>query len=980
MANLTHSTYVPLATLLENIDRYRYNPSNIQRVILNHLAAITNGAVDIVDPTSPFVFLLEASAVNGAAHFAESEICLRKQYPVLAQTAQDIYPHMSEPDFADLFATPATANFTFLIQYTALLNALVDSPEEHCQKATIARNTEVTVDGITFSLQYPIDIRRYDTEVIQISYDTTQLSPLQTLQTNVIRPSIKRDASNIEWLYFTVELTQFKVSSTFPAIQSGQVFKQGITYTDSYHYCRVFYKRGTGSQWVEMATTLTDQVYDPLTPTAVISPNDQTKTLTVFIPPVYMSQNMIDGSLRIDVYQTHGALSLDTSNFTMKAFSTSMLAVDEDNDITAVTNAMNTVSLLAYSSDFVNGGTNALSFTELRNRVINNSIGNYAIPITNVQLATDAAKLGFAIVKNVDTVTNRKFLATQSLPQPTNSELITPANVTINTFITDMSVLAEMDSVVDNGNRMTILSKTLYKNTNGKITVIPQSQVSLLKALSGSALCTEVNAAGYLYSPFYYVLDNSGNEFEVRAYHLDMPTLKNLSFISQNASAGTRVNTNSYAITKTDTGYQLAVEVVSDTFYKALGDAYVQAQLCYLPTGEINKAYINGVIKGTNATTGERVFTFDIQTNHDIDALDKLTLTNFEMFSNEFSLTTASLVTPFTILYATTSVPLNFVRDATTNALGSFLLPPGAIGITQETIDVHFGTSLNNLWAQSRSVASGLAYETYATDIPMVYTEDDYAVDPALNARLSIVNGKVTYELLHHKGDVVLDAEGGIVYQHRAGDVKLDNEGHPTVISDLTTERHLDILMIDGSYYFTTDSAHIAYRRELSTVMNTWITDTLVKLQALVLEKTEIHFYPTSAIGLVSVMLDQNNITTIEAKQAFQVTLYVSEAVHKDMRIRTQLSNSAIRVLNDALKKSVISISDIITTMKATFGSSVISFKVTGLGGAANYETITMIHDNERLSLNKVLVAQDDGTLIVKEDVAISFAKYTAKN
>ena len=50
--------------ILAQIDKYRYNPSGIQRVVLDYLRAVTNDAVDIVDPTNPFVFALESSAVS----------------------------------------------------------------------------------------------------------------------------------------------------------------------------------------------------------------------------------------------------------------------------------------------------------------------------------------------------------------------------------------------------------------------------------------------------------------------------------------------------------------------------------------------------------------------------------------------------------------------------------------------------------------------------------------------------------------------------------------------------------------------------------------------------------------------------------------------------------------------------------------------------------------------------------------------------
>ena len=979
MATVTATTGTPLSSVLSDIQKYKFNPSNIQRVILDHLDHITDGLIDIVDPSTPFVFLLEMSSVNASAAMTESMTNLRKQYPVLSQTVDEIYPHMSDKDFVNLFATPSKANFTFMIQKVSLLNKLLDVPSENCKKVTIARNTEIKFDDFIFSLQYPIDIRQYTNDEIQISYDTRKVSPLQALSTNIIPKIIKKDSDGNEWVTFTVEMNQFNIVTTHFALQHATVFQENILYNDSYYYCRAFFKKDASSTWSEMKTTLTDQVYDPYVPTVVVKPNDETKTLSLFIPPVYMTSGLIDGNLRIDIYETKGNLNLDTSNYLITSFSTSLLAVDEENDTDEYTAAMSNVTYIAYTNDFVSGGSDAITFSDLRTNVINNSIGYFEQPITNVQLVATTQKDGFTIVKNVDVVTNRMFLATRDLPAPTNGALITPANITVDTLVTDMALLKVLDSVNDNGSRLTILSKTLYQSVNGVLKIVEQSTVQLIKSLAQLTLCANVNDNNYLYSPFYYVLDNTSNEFEVRAYHLDQPSIKNLSFISQNPTAGVSVNTNTFAISKTDTGYKIVVEVTSNTFYKQLQDGYVQAQLSFLAVGEVNYAYINGVLEGLNSTTGERIYSFTIETQFDIDRLNNLFMTNFEMFANEYTVTQTPLSHTFKIHYTTNSVPLNYIQSTADMNIGHFLLPVDTIAITEETFDITFGYTLDNLWRRSRSVASGNIYETYAADVPMLYTEDVYLIDPDTSSIFEFdTNNNLVYTVLHHAGDEVKDEFNATVYAHRAGDIKLDINGQPVSKSALFTERHIDLVLVDGAYYFATDTAYVDYKNEIATVINTWVTDNLVGVEDVLLDKSEIYFYPTSAIGLVAVMLDKDTEAQLEARQTFDVTLYVSETVHNDSRIRKQLENITIATLNDSLQKTIVSISDIIVALKTIYGNSVVSFKVTGLGGSSNYETIAIKNENQSLSLNKTLRVQDDGTLIVGESVNISFVKFTS--
>ena len=104
-----------VGALTREIAKYRYNAAGIQRVVLTNLRELLNGEYDIVDATSPFVMLMEASCVNTAAFMVENFANNRKQYPAAAQTVDDLYLHMSDKDYIDRFASPATTRFSLLI-------------------------------------------------------------------------------------------------------------------------------------------------------------------------------------------------------------------------------------------------------------------------------------------------------------------------------------------------------------------------------------------------------------------------------------------------------------------------------------------------------------------------------------------------------------------------------------------------------------------------------------------------------------------------------------------------------------------------------------------------------------------------------------------------------------------------------------------------------------------------------------------------
>ena len=124
MSDLVPSKSITITNLLDNLESVKTNPSAIQRVVLDYLAEVVDGKVNIVDPTNPFVFLLEASSVNTAVSINQSIVNLRKQYPSLSQTEEDLYLHMSDKDYIGRFATPSGTNFTFIINLTDINNKM----------------------------------------------------------------------------------------------------------------------------------------------------------------------------------------------------------------------------------------------------------------------------------------------------------------------------------------------------------------------------------------------------------------------------------------------------------------------------------------------------------------------------------------------------------------------------------------------------------------------------------------------------------------------------------------------------------------------------------------------------------------------------------------------------------------------------------------------------------------------------------------
>lgn len=969
-----------VSSLLKNILAFKHNPSGIQRVRLQHFRDVSGGLIDVVDATNPFMMLMESGSVNTAAFMSEAEANLRKQYPSLAQTPEDLYLHMSDKDYVDRFASPATTKFQMILDMAELQRRMVLDPQTGIRKITIPRNTEFIVADTVFSLQYPIDIKEMRHGGLQVVYDTTVESPLQALTTNVVEwaPRVL-SVNQQEFLWIEFDTTQFTISTSYGDLNAITGYNKLLSFADQFYFARVYWKsNATGSQYREFLTTHTDQVYDPETPTAVLKViNGQ---LQVTIPQIYFTTNQVSGGIRVDIYQTKGEVNLSMENYLMAAFTTRWLAIDPA-DATPEVAAMQAMETFqAYSRATVVGGKNALPFEDLRDRVIFNTTGKQNLPITNVQADAMLENQSFELVKNIDVVTNRSFLATRTMPRPVDERLITAAAASIETLVVSMDEAIKHPSVRNNGTRITLTPEVLYQNTNGVIRMVDAANLQQLLQQPVDVVAANVTSGKYLYTPFHYVLDVQQGDFAVRPYYLNHPRAITCLFESTNGTTMLQVNTYRFALSKIPSGYRLLVETKGNTAYRELDDSQVHAHLSFTAQGEENRCYVLGSVYET-LPTGERVFEFLLTTNYDVDAADNILLRSFMMLSNTPRSFACPLRNVFDIHYSTSAQMGNqWEPDLVDTYLAKFLLPNRIAGITHETIELEMGVRLKNLWASARSIPASAPFQVHDMDVNQVYEEDVFNVDPATGSIFTIDSaGELVYNVIHKKGETMFDPSGNPVLKYQRGQVKLDGNGLPIPIGPNLVQRQLDIVFIEGAYYFATDTASATYRETIVATMVDWITNKLSSIQKSTLEKTEVYFYPKTTMGSIRVMVDNGSISFVDAGQYFNVKLYVSDAVHDNASLREKITASTIRTLDAQLKLSTVAISTITTALEKIYRDDVIGFSVSGLGGSRNLQMLSVMDEGDRCSIRKRLTALPDGKLIVQEDVVVDFIKHSER-
>jgi hypothetical protein len=969
-------TTLAVSDVIGDISQYKFNPAGIQRASLRALNQVYDGTINIVDATNPFIFMLECTAMNTSIFMDHNQSTTRRLYSAAAVTEEDLYYHMSDKDYINRFAKPTTAKFKMMFLIRELLDAMVVDPVNNVKRLTIPRNTIIEVAGIPFSLQYPIDICQYSHGGIQILYNVDQLSPLQDLTTNLISFDTLTTADNVSYIRFEVEAMQFRIETMFNDVSTAGGFTTDIATSDSFYYARVYIQDSLGA-WEEIKTTHTLQVYDPTVPTAVLQVFSNLVRVT--IPVVYTMSGLVKGRIRVDVYETKGALNLTLKNYKINNYFANWHNVDsKENDAFNV--AIRSVkTIVIYSETVLDGGRDALSFAALRARVLSNAIGPQSLPITNVQLQTKLEDMGYEVSKDVDTITNRIYLASKSLPTPTTDKLLTGATSAMPSVLMSLREAALAHGSFSNGPRVTLSSQALYQNVSGVTKVVSQVDYDSLMQLSIPELCKTVSKGNYFYSPFTYVLDASSDFFNLRPYYLDNPSVDIKNFVSENASTGYQVSVApSYTVVKTNEGFELYIKTSSTVSFRDLSDSQVAVQLSFVSINQSDPVFLTGVQIAKDKMSRERTFKFTLTSSFDIDSANRLELTSFSNKNNALPVI-ASLVQEFNIYFITTAPVSGGYLGSTIDSKidkSVFLSNTRPVGLSHETVKIKFGISLSKLWARSRSVVSSAPYKIYESDIPAYYKTDVYEQDLNTGTYFKISDdGQIHYTLKHKRGDPILAPDGTQLIEFHRGEPMYSNDGKPILADDYQRYmvRILDILLIDGAYFFANDSVVSDYRNYVISSMIAWIADELTYYDSNTLDQTQIFYHPKVNTGNINILNSDNEKVTIGAAQSMTVVLYVPPKTYNDDKLKSTLTAATIKTIDAQFQNAQVAISSIVEALKEKYGTDVFDVEISGLGGSLGLSVLTVLDTSNRLSIKKKLTALPDNTMLVEEDIDVQF-------
>jgi hypothetical protein len=98
--------------------------------------------------------------------------------------------------------------------------------------------------------------------------------------------------------------------------------------------------------------------------------------------------------------------------------------------------------------------------------------------------------------------------------------------------------------------------------------------------------------------------------------------------------------------------------------------------------------------------------------------------------------------------------------------------------------------------------------------------------------------------------------------------------------------------------------------------------------------------------------------------------------VYGNSDLQNQIVKTTISTIATVLNNDTVADSALKVALMNIYGNDVIDCEITGLGGSSSISVLTVLDASNKLSIRKRLYAQPDNSLIVQEDVTVTFVQH----
>lgn len=735
------------------------NPSMLLYTVIQELQSRLGGDVVIPDANNAFTLLLDASSSMTSQFVRQEDARYEMLYKARAQTAEELYPFLSDYDYVSLMASPASLQFRLILDKNWVVANAVDYDDTH-SRLVIPDTTKIKLGNRYFSLYYPIQIMVNKTsQVVDVTYDIETVNPLKSFSTNMLDSVSEYTYSGIDFLDMVFDAWQFATSvyNEQAVLETG--FSKSYPYTDQFYAARVYtYLNGS---WQELAYSMSTMVYDTSTPTAIISPYTDTSTVKIYIPQIYFTSGLVGQQLKVVLFTTEGEIS---ATIAQADASGTQINFDTTSSIYSAPLALvPSLEIIPYNTTSIKGGSNPMSFSDFRKAVIGGTLYTEA-PISNLQLNAAVEKYGYTLYKYLDNITDRLLFAGAALQFTDGSAVPTVScGVTLNDSYLNgdpSTILTQTDGLV------TILPSTIFKydastNLSRPIT---NAETTYLQNLPTASLVTELNTNRYTRQPFHVVLDTNNKYPVAKTFNLMTPTMTSLIFNNENVSSAAQLSVTNAVITHLNSGtggYQVRIGVKRSAALSS-ADPTTDMKILFYTTDKTG-VRIHFEATYVNSVNGIDVYEIIVPTSYHITVDGYISSTALDTNNNTFGASLA-LSSTFDIRLAVLKTIDPTVEQS--SILSADVEPQYTANwliVAQQTMGVMFGEDMSSLLYNIVTTTWGTeVYDTYTADVYKTYNKDQYlfnadgtlasqiTTDPTTNTK------SLTLVKLFNDGDQIL--------------------------------------------------------------------------------------------------------------------------------------------------------------------------------------------------------------------------------
>ena len=871
--------------------------------------------INILDTVNPFMWLLEASAMNTASAIDHHISTLNKLYPNNNTTDDvNIYRHMSDADLRDRWAKPSSGRFGFAIEINSLNNEVLPNDEaDEFKYVEIPKNTTVSVDGIQFILNNAIEIRIWTSGLIDVVYSNKSGN---SARINSLISTVTSDSNNVTWLRFEVTLEQTRMIYQDYSISIGSKIDEKIEFTDGFSRMEVLLNKG--GEWNPIPVRYDAYVFDKINVSANAEVHDTMVNVT--LPPFYQLTRDIGTEMRSVVYSTHGDIVVDLSNYTVEDFRMNINPVTER--LGEHGKAFGYVSTLIQGLGLTYGGREALSKDDFRRRFVENELGSPSTPITFSNVVNLAKDSGFGIKEIRDGFKNRTYVLTKLVPNVIYDDFPHSISVREVLLLSNRDKLVNKRGVSVGDNGLTITPDAIIKDIHKEPTMLSETEYADLTSLSTSELANKFNIEKHWSLLFYYSLQDTGSRIQADVYDANSPTIDTVEFIIKTNNTPNVATTGSWTIEKVEEGYKVNINtnvnnqamtlVVTDTIY---GD------LQYPVTIENNT--VDSVINYSFIIHTKTLFTLD----HMLLVGDSPT----------------DISKPIKEKH---SLYLQY-------RLGSTL-------VTKEKVNLNLFTRLINMWNKIEIHNTKPNYLRYKEDVPYIHVTPKF--ERYTNGSIVSIDAgcNISYDKIADAGDVVLDASGNPSLKHRKGEIVMSGD-EPVLLPPTHSDWVLSLTTIPSLFYFTNDPVLVEYRETLKDIMITESNYNAEALRNVIHDSLDVKYLPTTTAGS-------------DLDRSGTVTCVVDELVYDDKEKQDIISRLTISTVDTLFDSPLVTKSDLISELRKAYGIDVIDFEVDGI---LNENIVDLTDTSDRLSVANEVGVSDGGNLVIKSGIRTKFIKIT---